>query len=345
MTRENRLEPRDLVLSSTTETQEALDHAVSENWEKPFVPRQKKEEPKDDKTKRPVDDEAANDKSDEDATDDTEGNEESADGTGSGDAEDSGSESEEKHEEEEKPKGKLGWSKRVNKLTARNARLQSELDEERRKREDIEARLSRLESGKAPEKIEEGKPGEVADLPNKPQRAQFKSDEEFISSLVKWERANEEHKANVAAENNRMKDIFDAHRERTSEARERYDDWDEVADSAKNMRIHPTVEMAIMEMENSADVLYHLATHPETYEKLEGMTVFQGISEMTRISDKLAARTQKAAAPKKQRPSLDEPIEPTRRPAKSSKKLEEIKDPDEYIAARRQMRQARQRVS
>ena len=345
MTRENRLEPRDLVLSSTTETQEALDHAVSENWEKPFVPGQKKEEPKP-KVEEPEVEGKEEDDADTDDNrivrgGDQESQSESGEDQGDGKDEEGQSETE---GNEEKPKGKLGWSKRVNKLTARNARLQEELDTERRKREDMEARLSRLESGKPAEKTEEGKPGEVADLPNKPQRAQFKNDEEFISSLVKWERANEEHKASVTAENNRMKEIFDAHRERTSEARERYEDWDEVADSAKNMRIHPTVEMAIMEMENSADVLYHLATHPDTYEKLEGMTVFQGISEMTRISDKLAARTQKPAASKKPRPSLDEPIEPTRRPTKSSKKLEEMST-EEYLAARSRMRQARQRVS
>jgi hypothetical protein len=333
-----RKEPSDLVLTSTTEPQEALDHAVGENWKQPFIPAAEKkiEEErlaalKEAEDKKEAEKEVKAEKQDAD--------DHKAD--------------EAAHADDKKaPASEGGWSKRVNTLTARNTKMAEELRLERESRERLEARLAALERGEKPaagDKTVSGGQEEVGasipDLPGKPTRSQFKSDEEYMEKYLGWLRQNEDHKDAVAAENDRLKSVFDAHRTRTQEARTRYDDYEEVMNDPQTakMTIHPALNMAIMEMENGPDVLYYLATHPEAYKKLETMTPFQGVGEVTRISDQIAARrgANGNGAQKKQRVPPPEPIAAGGRRSNSSSKTLGDMTVDEYVSARRTMRQAR----
>jgi hypothetical protein len=335
-----RKEPSDLVLTSTTEPQEALDHAVGENWKQPFIPAAVKAAAEEERLaalkeaedKKEAEKEVVAEKQDKEDAAADKGDEESRAG--------------------DKKNDQGGWSKRVNTLTARNTKMAEELRLERESRERLEARLAALERGEKPvvgDKTVSGGQEEVGasipDLPGKPVRGQFKSDEEYMEKYVGWLRQNEDHKDAVHAENDRLKAVFDAHRTRTQEARTRYDDYEEVMNDPQTvkMTLHNAVNMAVMEMDNSADIYYFLATHPEEYKKLETMTPLRGIAQMGIISDQIAARrgANGNGAQKKQRVPPPEPIAAGgRRSGAANKPLGDMTT-EEYLAARRSMRQAR----
>jgi hypothetical protein len=319
MTRVAAQEPSDLVLSSVTETQEQLDHAVGENWKQPFVPEAEKKALEE---KAKVEEEVKAKLAEEKPPAEEKEVEE--------------------HEEHEEIPGKGGWSKRVNKLTARNARLAEEVEQERTKREDLERRLAALERGDKPAARQADDGPAIADLPNKPKRIDFKDEEKYVESLIQWTKANEDNREAVAEEQARMQKVFDAHRERLIVARETHDDWDAVAKAAEHMILQPSVDLAIREMENSAEVLYYLATHPEEYEKMSKLTPLMQVGQAVRISDRLAAPANgNGNGNRKPRAIAAEPITPGgKRPTKSSVKLEDMQT-DDYLAARRQMRAQR----
>jgi hypothetical protein len=324
MTRAAAQEPSDLVLSSVTETQEQLDHAVSENWKAPFVPAAEKaeadkkaqiEEEVKAKLAETVEEEAPPEEKADESTED---------------------EAQKIADAEEPVKGK--WSKRVNKLTARNARLAEEARAANERAANLEARLAALERGEKPGATERREDAPlVADLPNKPKRADYQDESTYLEKMIQWTRANEDNREAAQAEQERLKQTYNAHRGRIDLARETHDDYDDVAKAAEHMTLSPAVEMAIMEMDNSAEVLYFLATHPEAYDKMAELTPFRQIGEATRISDKIGARG--AAVPvRRQRPTAPEPIAPNgKRPTKSSVKLEDM-SADDYYRARLDMR-------
>src|ERR1700685_1599382 len=135
-----RKEPSDLVLTSTTETQEQMDHAVSDDWRKPFVPAAEKAAIEAQKAK----DDAAKIESDKAKEDDKPG-ETSPKGDVANDEKPP-----EGGERSDKDSGKGGWQKRVDTLTARNTKISEDLRLERESRERLEARLAALERGEKP---------------------------------------------------------------------------------------------------------------------------------------------------------------------------------------------------
>jgi chromosome segregation ATPase len=267
------------VLSSTTESQEALEHAVSEDWKDPFVPKAEREA----EEKAKVDAAKATLEAAETAETDEE---KAADKEGESHEETIEERAQRIADEAEPVKG--NWSKRVNKLTARNARITEELRQEREARERLESRLAAFERGEKPA----DKPSDssaIADLPGKPRRASFKSEDEFVESLIDWTKKNEEYKEGQQEEGLRVRQVLDSHAGRVDEARDKYDDWDQVAKAAERMMLPIPVDFAIRELDNSAEVFYAIAKDPKLYERLTKMTPNQAIIEAGRISDRLAA--------------------------------------------------------
>jgi hypothetical protein len=336
MTRAVAQTPSDLVLSSTTESQEAIEHAVSENWKDPFVPAAEKAAV--DKAAK----EAAEKVLVEQETPEQKTEREAKEGEASH-AEETPEERAQRIADEAEPV-KGNWSKRVNKLTARNARIQEELRAERTSRERLETRLAALERGEKPPERDQAPPM-ASDLPGKPKRVEFQDEETYVSALIKYERANEDYKEQITAQREHATRIFAEHAERIDEARDRYEDWDAVAKSAMNMELPPAVDFAIREMSNSADVLYHIAKNPAVFEKMSQLSSSQQVIEAGRISDRLLAKNdgngRANGNAQRSRKAPPEPITPGgRRSTPQGKKLEDM-DPDEFYRARMAMRAAR----
>jgi hypothetical protein len=341
MTRAVAQTPSDLVLSSTTESQEAIEHAVSEDWKEPFIPKAEQEA----EEKARI--EAAKATLEEAETDEEKAERVAAEAEAQHADETPDERAQRIADEAEPVKG--NWSKRVNKLTARNARIAEELRVERESRERLEARLSALERGESPTVRSDEPPALVSDMPGKPKRIDFKDEETYVSALIKYERSNEDYKEQVQEQREHATKIFAEHAARVDEAQDRYDDWENVAKSALNMILPPAVDFAIREMSNSADVLYFIAKHPEAYEKMSTLSPSQQVIEAGRISDRLAAGKPAIVngnnggngKPRKSRSAPPEPIVPGgRRPTSQGKKLEDM-DMDEYYRTRMAQRAQR----
>lgn len=344
MTRAVAQTPSDLVLSSTTESQEAIDHAVSEEWKEPFIPKAQKEA--DEKAKV----EAAKATLEAVETPEQKTEREAKEAEIAHADETPEQKAQRIADEEEPVKGK--WSKRVNKLTARLARSSDELQQERTKREDLERRLSALERGETAAPRVEGTPEAVPDLPNKPKRIDFQDEAQYVEKLIQWTKANEDYREGMQEEQERFKQVFKAHTERIDDARDRYEDWDAVAKAAGRMFLPIQVDMAIREMENSADVFYFLAKTPAAFEKMGKMSPSQQIVEAGRISDKLAAGNRGNGngngASRRQRTAPPEPITPGGRRSTATKtnltdiaNTQGVDATEQYIRERRAMRTAR----
>lgn len=297
--------PRDITVASTTDEQEEVERVANlpENGreeEKEEKKPVKKEEKKEEKKAPEAGDEeeeeetAEGEEEVEEEEEESEGEEE--EGTAEGaDEEEEGEE--EKGEEGKKTggKGKKGWSKRVGKLTKRNYRLEKDLADANEKLKKFETATTKPEEKKEPTK--------VVDV-DKPKRASYKAgvegDEEYLEAISDWkvkkaldDKAAADEKVRQDAyrkqEEDRQKVIFDSHNRRVSEARGKYDDFDDVVGSA-DILIPESVQLSIFEMDNGPDVSYYLAQHPEVCEKLVGMTPISAIMEAGALSSFLASK-------------------------------------------------------
>src|SRR6267378_5535540 len=107
----------------------------------------------------------------------------------------------------------------------------------------------------------------------KPQRADFANDEAYEDSLVKW--GNAKFAADKAledahvAERRYYEQNLQNYAAQTKEAKVKYKDWDKVVD--QDIFIGRDAQLAILELENGADVIYYLGKHPDYAAKLGEM--------------------------------------------------------------------------
>jgi hypothetical protein len=280
MTRAVAQVPSDLVLSSTTESQEAIEHAVSENWKDPFIPAKEKEAAK------AAEIEAAKAVLEIEETPDEKTERERVEAEAEHADETPDERAQRIADEAEPVKG--NWSKRVNKLTARNARISEELRVEREAREKLESRLASLERGEKPDQRSDAETSAIADLPNKPKRIEFQDEGAYVEKLIQWTKANEDYKEGIQEQNEYVAQVLAAHGQRVDAAIDKYDDWEEVRKTTKNMIMPISVDFAIREMSNGPDVLYHFAKNPAVFERMSKMSPSQQVIEAGRISDRLA---------------------------------------------------------
>lgn len=249
-----------ITISSTTSSQEELDHAASENWRQPFVPRG---------SATPAEAE-------------TPGAEETPAETA---GESETPENPESKKPEQKPKSKA--QRTIDKLTARNHAA-----EERAAK--LEKDLAELRSKQSADKSASAQP---ANQP--PQLKDFKTPEEWADARDAWKEQQEA----ATAEQERTKAVYDAYNKGVSEARGRYEDWDETVDSA-DFYIPQSASVAIIEAENGPDVCYYLAKHPDEAESLFDLSPVGIVRAISRISDKLASSSpEEKPKPKSQPPA------------------------------------------
>jgi hypothetical protein len=251
-----------ITISSTTSSQEEMEHAASPNWREPFThkavaPETEVETPVTQETE--LETAAASDPAEK--------------------------------QQESKPKSRA--QRAIDKLTARNHRLEEEAAELRKKVAPAEEKTAPAQTG--PPKLQDFlSAGKTAD--------------DWADARDAW-KADQEAKQAVAE---RQKATFDAYNKGVSEARGRYEDWDDVV-SAANSTIPEAASLAVIECDNGADVAYYLAKHPEICEELMDMTPVGAIRRIGKISDSLnpESKAEKKNSPsEKPRPKPAEPITP-----------------------------------
>lgn len=186
--------------------------------------------------------------------------------------------------ETEKPKTKGGFQRRIDRLT----RERRELEESNKR---LEERVAKLESGKPEEKANtESKP--------KPKSSDFDDFDEFTEAMTKWtidQRESErEAKATADAEAKAKADrddatqrMVDEHHAREAKARENYEDYDDVLESAQDVGIPQQLGMAILQHPQSAELAYHLGKNLAELERITKLPPPQALMEIGKIAAKL----------------------------------------------------------
>lgn len=272
-------EGADITLASTTETQEELDHATSENWRQPFDPSKKTPSTTDEKP-------AAEGKKQPAAK--TEG----ASETPTTEVK-TGKETDEDDDETPLPKG---VQKRIDKLTKRLRSQEDELAALRRGEKEPSAR----ETVTPPKAAAEADP--------EPKVKDFKSWEEWNAAHTRWAVRDENRKAAARAletqQNAEAKETYDSHLSRVSSYAKDHDDFeDAVKDMGKFKFANPQANMAfqfaIVEDDNGPAILHHLATHADEMAKFAGKSASQVTMMLGRLSAKLFPESAASADEKK----------------------------------------------
>jgi DNA repair exonuclease SbcCD ATPase subunit len=208
--------------------------------------------------------------------------------------------------------------------------IQRKIDKEvkRRKEEQEKHRattdeLSRLRNEVAELKknsASAAKPIAKADI--EPKIEDFPSHDDWLVARTEWRiqqnNLAKEAKKAEEAEQERIREIYDSHNSRLADAKNRYEDFEEVITNTttpwkdKNpgdKKSFRAFEMAIFKSENGPDVLYHLATHPDEFAKFEGKDEIDTNFLVRDISRSLLpSETPKAV--EKPKSKLNPPIKP-----------------------------------
>lgn len=258
-----------ITLASTTSSQAELDHAAGDDWRTPPVPQTEVS---------------------------TEASEPSpAESTSAADSEAAPKE----QVQRQKGESHSGWQKRVDRLTARNKQIEARAAE-------LEARLAEYERGRA-EKEPTPAPAHKPAQDDGPKLEDYATPNEWHDARSEWARDKQRQQEESAARDQQTREVWDAHNARISEARAKYDDFDDVAKSS-DLQIPNNAAMAIIEQPNSAEVAYYLATHADEAKKLIEMRPMQQIAAIARISDKLSSPPAPKPKPASQAPAPIKPV-------------------------------------
>lgn len=215
------------------------------------------------------------------------------------------------------PKKKGGWQRKIDRLSKRVAELESEKEQMR----------ARLGNDKQPETRQ------PESTPGKPSRNQFQTDEDYISALVRYERAESDKQEAFQAEAAELKEVFETYNRRVAEAKAEIDDFDEVV--GQSVQVPSEVVLAITEMENGPYVAYYLGEHPEICAELANMRPLSAVRRVERISDELSKKEPDSHEPKPR----STPPPPVRSVAgastRSSIPLDQL-SPGEFVRVRNQ---------
>lgn len=287
-----------ILIASTTESQAALDHAASDNWNQPFVEPAAPEP---------------------ETAGEAEADPESA-------AAPSEEESEHHAEEQTDPAPATPEKK------SRMARVYDRLDEQHQTIEALKAELSAMRgnAGNGHRADAEATTKPLADDPRPdPKDDKYGSDyEKFVEDLADWK-----YRQNVKAERSKTEQeqqrehaarVMREYNSQIDAVRQAHADYDEVMTGA-DVQIPAALQVAILEAPNGAEIAYHLLKNPEVAQKLSEMSLAAGAVEIGRLSHMLKP-TQQQAAPAKRKPApLPAPVKPpAAQAATQSKSLAEL---------------------
>lgn len=201
-----------------------------------------------------------------------------------------GEEPDEKPEPAEKRDDSDWQTKRIKKITA-------EKNEARREATELKRQLLEAQQGGKPQPVEEKPKTEEVKASPKPVQENYSTWEEFSEALTDWKVEEKLRKIEAEKSAQAVKDAqakaqstaIDKWNESIEEAKERYDDFEDVV--GKSSLIPNEVAVAITRMKNGTDVAYYLGKHPEVCKKLMKMgnegDILSALTEVGGISREL----------------------------------------------------------
>lgn len=203
-----------------------------------------------------------------------------------------------KPQEERKQNPKL--EKRFSEITRQREEARKEAQREREARMQLEDRLRQLEQKAAPQVQQ---PSD-----NKPRPEQFKDAFEYAEALAEFT-AN--LKIQQMKQETEREKFVQTWAEKVKAVKDELPDFEEMVASASDVVVPDHVRDAIMDSENGAKLLYHLAENPEIAEKIAKMPPISALREIGKIEARFETKPQETIAPvvKSKAP---EPIKPIR---------------------------------
>lgn len=218
----------------------------------------------------------------------------------------SGAEESQQPEDEEEPEPEK---------PGRGGSRQRKIDRLTRELEMAKAQLAVLQPKPAP-----AEPQKPAEPPGKPKLENYKTLEEYQEALTDW-KLDQREAARAAKSAEEAVQTAWSSSEKT--ARAAHADYDEVVQSVKT----PTdpdgkplpgvlaARQAMLDDDQGAEILYHLATHPEELDAIAAMPPVKAVMAIGRLSAKFVSPP--VAATKPQTTSAPKPPPPLSRPAKT----------------------------
>lgn len=228
----------------------------------------------------------------------------------------------EKDDEELPP----GVKKRFDKLTAKRKEAED-------KAEALQSELDKIRAGSKTA-------AESTESDPEPKETDFKDYRDFVKAQARWETRQElreqAEKQSQDEEQARTKEVFDSHNQRIADARSKIEDFDEVVGGSK-ISFSRSAGLAIYELDNGPEVMYHLASHPEEMEALSKLSPIRQIAKLGQISASLLPSGSVVEAAPKTKPTTKapEPITPVTASSSGKKSLNDPEIPmDEYYRRR-----------
>jgi hypothetical protein len=220
--------------------------------------------------------------------------------------------------------------------------FQRKIDKLTRRAKELEEENERLRNQSPKTEKEPAKPSADAE----PKRESFATDAEWVKAQARWEVRQElrdqTQQAQQAEEAEANKAVFDAHLQSISVSRQAHTDYDDVVNEAvspwheKNpaeAKAAQAFQVALVNLENSGEVGYYLATHPEEFAKLGELSPLKVQQAVWRISDSLLKSDDRPSS-KKPVSELPAPIKPVGASGTKSTVNEDALSDDEWIRQR-----------
>lgn len=132
--------------------------------------------------------------------------------------------------------------------------------------------------------------------PAEPTLDAFDDYDQYNRALVRWEAgriiAERDHSAQQVQKQTAQQAVFKTHAERMEAAKEKYADIDEVVALAPDCQFNQDAFNAILESEQSADIVYHLSKNAKEAERIAALPPVKQIMEIARLEDKFKATPQ-----------------------------------------------------
>jgi hypothetical protein len=188
-------------------------------------------------------------------------------------------------------------------------------------RQAAEAKARELEA-KIKEYEEKGKPQRIdPDIGPKPNPADYTDNQKYWEDLAEWKaRETITTEKREQAKNDReraLKETIRAHAERVKAISEEIPDYHDVLSSASDLSVNDLIRDTILESDQSARILYHLASHRDEVAELNDMSPQKALKYLGRLEAKLEktepkVETKPETKAEKPRTRPPEPITPIR---------------------------------
>lgn len=243
-----------------------------------------------------------------------------------------------KDAEKDKPKKKSGYKRRIEKLV-------SQRETERRRVEELEARLARIESGAGDAKSSNKSVPEKAETAGKPNPDNFENHVDYVEALTDWKLEQREKAARAEQEKSRLKseqeNLVKAHIERVQSFAKKTEDFQEVLEGVDDVRVSAAVEGIILSSENGPELMYELAKNRAEFERVNKLPPTLASFEIGKLAAKLAAPKEQPKPEPKKLTQAPKPIAPVGKATGAVQKSPEDMSYSEYERYRREQMKRR----